>query len=157
MVALDTLSIVLTGIGMMIAITYYTLTLRNATTARKAQLFMGLYEAYKSPEFRNQLLEIYNMNWESIEDAYQKYSGEHNPQAMATINSVAAYFTGVGILVKRGLIDIELVDEMLSYVIIAQWEKLEPIIMDIRRRSGTSKIYNNFEYIYHEIKKRSKE
>jgi hypothetical protein len=163
---IDYLPLLLTGIGIIVAIIYYTLTLSNATKARKAQLFMGLYDKYQSTDFRRQLFTIYDTDWETIKDTLQKHDKPVLPhlegglreeirEALVVTNSVAAYFNGVGILVSKGLIDIELVDELLSFVIINQWEILEPIIIEMRIKENTPKVHTNFEALYKEIKKRN--
>ena len=85
----------------------------------------------------------------------EEYFREEFREALITINSIAAYFNGVGILVGKGMIDIELVDELLFYVIIGQWDRIAPVIYEMRRIENIPKIHTNFETLYKEIKKRN--
>jgi hypothetical protein len=115
---------------------------------------MGLYDSYIKDDFWKHLMYVNYMSWENLEEAYKKYNYQANPEAMVSVNSVAAYFNGVGVLISQGLIDIELVDELLSSIIILQWEKLEPIIIDMRLKTNSPQLHTNFETLYKEIKKK---
>ena len=66
-----------------------------------------------------------------------------------------AFFEGLGVLVKKGLIDIELVEDLLSQRIIWYWETVhQPMIKDTRRITDDPTQYDSFEYLYHEMRKR---
>jgi len=66
-----------------------------------------------------------------------------------------AFFEGLGVFVKKGLIDIELVEDLFSQRIIWLWENLQkPTIMDTRKGTDDPTQYNSFEYLYNEMKKR---
>ncbi len=79
---------------------------------RQAQLFMGLYETYRSPQFRKQWTTILNQEYTDFDDFWEKYGLENNPDAWANWQSVASFFHGMGILVKKGLVEPNLLDEL---------------------------------------------
>ena len=66
--------------------------------------------------------------------------------------SVAAFFEGLGVLVKKEFIEIGLVHDFLGSVIIQAWEKMGPVFLESRKINNT-KLWNEFEYLYNEIKK----
>ncbi len=66
MVNYQTLSIVLTGIGLIIALTYYSLQIRNQNKTRQAQLFMQIYNRWTDPTFQENYLEVTNREWEDL-------------------------------------------------------------------------------------------
>ncbi|UCE11407.1 MAG: DUF4760 domain-containing protein [Candidatus Thorarchaeota archaeon] len=68
-----------------------------------------------------------------------------------TVVSVMAFFEGVGVLVNRGLIDINLVGDMLSTPIILAWQAVEPHIMARRKAVQRDQIWDWFEYLYNRI------
>jgi hypothetical protein len=163
MVDYQTLSIVLTGIGLIIALTYYGLQIRNQNRTRQAQLFMNLYETYRNTEFKNMYTEIlFHHQWKDFEDWWSKYGPIENKEAFSEWNSVAGYFNGIGILVKKKLIDMSMVDELLASTIITLWEKMGPNIRE-GRLSRTESIeplpilHSNFEYLYNELIKYRKQ
>ena len=62
------------------------------------------------------------------------------------------YFSGIGVLLKKGLIDISLLDTLLWPPIMRIWEKYEPIVKGRRIALGF-KLWADVEYAYHELKK----
>ena len=96
----DSPSIVLTGIGLIITLAYYALTIRNQNRTRQAQLLWSIYDSYRSIESRQQSNEISSWEWEDINDFFEKYGQQNNPEAWITWTSKAAYFNGIGILLR---------------------------------------------------------
>ena len=70
---------------------------------------------------------------------------------MQTLN---AFFEGVGVLVKKRLIDIELVEDLLSQRILWYWEKTKPIATVIRRELNDPTQLDSVEYLYNQMKQR---
>jgi len=131
MVDYGTLSIVLTGIGIIVAISYYTLTLRNANRTRQAQLFMQLYDRWVDVEFKQLQREVSEMSWVDYDDYLRKYGPQSNPEANDKTRSLGAYFEGIGVLVNRRLIEASMVDDLMSnarargsssWVILSEWK-----------------------------------
>ena len=56
-VTIQTLGILLTGFSVSLAAVYYTMTLRNQTETRQAQLFMQLFQLFNSKDWLSD-------NWE---------------------------------------------------------------------------------------------
>lgn len=167
-ITLQTLLTYLTLISVPVGVFYHIMTLRNTRKnqelqleTRQAQLFMGLYETYKSPEFRKRHSEIINQEWETYDDFMEKYGSETNPDAWTRWMSTGAFYNGIGILLKQGLIGIALVEELLSNAVFISWVRMGPIVKDWRERDrrfegGRSSKYNffhGFEYLYNELKK----
>lgn len=150
MVTIETISIVFTGISISLAAFYYINTLRNtqrnqeltlkaqeqAKETRQAQLLMNLYESYRSKESRLESIKINGWKWKDMDDFYEKYGQQNNPEAWATWEGKAAFFNGVGILLKRNLIDIRLLDDLLTNSVIRHWNSLGMglILVDWRKR-----------------------
>ena len=67
MVELSTLRDLVTISGVLIALAYYILTLRNQKRTRQAQLLMGLYEKYSSEESREKSMEIQLWEWNTLD------------------------------------------------------------------------------------------
>ena len=66
-----------------------------------------------------------------------------------------AFFEGVGVFMKKGLIDIELVEDLFSQLIIWYWETvIKPMIMDTRVYTDDPTQYDSFEYLYNLMKQR---
>jgi hypothetical protein len=91
-----------------------------------------------------------------LEDFWEKYGPIADPDAFASWASIAAFYQGIGVLVKKGMIDIEIVNELIGNSTIIFWEKMSPEIIESRektQRRFSSTLWNDFEYLYEEILK----
>ena len=126
----------------------------NAKVSRQTQLFMDLYNRWDDKEFQKKWMEvIYEWSWKDWDEFQMKY-GIGNLDAYASSFSVSAYFEGIGVLVKRKLIDLDLVDDLMSTTIKWFWEKTEPIVLEGRRQMNRPQLLEWSEYLYKELKKR---
>jgi len=121
---------------------------------RQAQLFMGLLDTLRSPEFRRQWHITESAEWRDFDDFSERYSPEKAPEVLTAFTSVFAYFESVGVLVKKKLIDISLVDGLLALSIIGAWRRYEPILKGDMEYFQRPNLWEGFEYIYNEIMKR---
>jgi len=131
---------------------YYVVISRNTNKTRKAQIFMQLYDNFYNEEFFKKNIDIMNLEWEDFDDYWNKYGINVNPDVAAMIYSVGNYFEGVGLLVKEKLIDIKLVDDLMTGLVMRYWEKMGPIIKQERIRFNWPEAYEWTEYLYNEIK-----
>ena len=144
--------------GVIIALTYYILNIRNQRETRQTQLFMGLYETYRSTEFRRTLLRLHTQEWTDFEDFYGKYGQDANPDSWIEWEGVASFFNGIGVLVQRKLINISLVNDLLSISVFRCWSFMGPILVEwrkyIEKRYGqnySQESFQGFDYLFNEI------
>jgi len=115
---------------------------------------MDLYETYRSPTFRKQADDVmFRMEWDDYEDFLRKYDANVNSEERTSWFSVAAFFEGVEVLVKRGLIDLALVDDLLAVSIKRTWEKIGPVETRSREHFNNPRLFDDFEYLYNELMK----
>ena len=153
--------------GVIAGFTYYVLTVRNAQRTRElslkaqeqaletrqAQLFMEIYNEYRDKEFQRNISSIYNIwEWDGYDDFQEKYGRSTNSDAYSSFASVNSYFEGLGLLVQRGYIDPELVEDLLGGVIIRYWERIRPLTMERRERRDWPELVEWLEYLYDVIK-----
>jgi len=134
------------------AIIYYVSISKSQNNTRKAQLFMQIYNRFQDKEFLRQNIEIMNMEWVDFDDFWEKYGLIVNPEATSLIFSVGTYFEGIGVMVKEKLIDVKLVDDLMTGLVVRYWEKLEPIIKQQRTMFNWPEAYEWTEYLYNKIK-----
>jgi len=156
MVDIQTVSIVIASTSVVLAAIYYILSLRHQTKLRQTDLVMRLYSDYRSNEFREALIKVMNLQFEDYKDYVKKYgpwfSDEPAHKAMAM---VAMFFEGIGILLYKKLIDASLTYDLFSFAPIKlYWEKMKPVILGLREQYNEPKIFEWFEYLYNEMKKR---
>ncbi len=121
---------------------------------------MQLYSFYDNKEFLKDYGNIVNVYaYESIEEWNERYSAAADIEAFSSWLRVGRFFDGVGILARRGLIDRELIFELLGDVIRGTWEGIndrtgmERFIMEGREYWNRPILWHNFEYLYDELTK----
>lgn len=156
---IEYLPLVLTGLGLSASILYYTITLRNANKtqqmqlkARQTQIFMQVYNQVTSPEFFNKWRQVLEAEWTNNEDYEQKYGFFTNPEFADKLYAMLSVFEGLGVLVKRELVDLSLVDDLVSIFCIRLWEKYEPIMLEQRKQRDWPNYMQHVEHLYNELK-----
>jgi hypothetical protein len=146
-------------VGILVGVFYYVMTIRAnqrnqelQLETRQAQLFMQIYDKFNDYDRSEISIEVLSFEWENNEDFWSKYSFEADPEAYRKWNHVAGFFEGVGVLVKRKLIDPEVVDDLMSASTLMFWERYGPVIIDGRKRLNMPQMWEWAEYLYHEIK-----
>jgi len=147
MVDIQTVSIVVASASVVAGIVYYTLQLRHQTRIRQTDLVMKLYSQFNSLEFQKVWEEVLNREAKDFHDYKKKYG-------WVEYTAVGMFFEGIGILLKRKLINIELVDDMFTSPIKWTWEKMKDIALEARKVRNQPTILEWFEYLYNEMKKR---
>ncbi len=61
---------------------------------------------------------------------------------------IIAYYENLGILLKRGLIERKIVNDIFGYSIIRAWERCEPYIKGARDDVKDQELYKGFEDLY---------
>ncbi|MFX0169951.1 MAG: hypothetical protein ACFE89_11425 [Candidatus Hodarchaeota archaeon] len=145
-------SVIVASIGLVGAVIYYVKDHQNQARMRKTDLIMRLYATFMSKEFQEADVKVMMLDVQTYAEyqaKYGPYPGEH-PMHIA-FRQVAAFFEAVGILLKNNLIDIKLAYKI--FVVQQRWEKLWPIVRDLRKELDFPEYMDNFEYLYHETQK----
>ena len=158
MVDYSTLAIVLTGLGLTASILYYAMVLRNtnktqqlALETRQAQLFMHIYYTWSSRENINIRRELRTWTWTDYDDFIQKYGEANNPEAWSSFQELANFYEGIGVLIKRKLIDPAFVDDLMSGETLWGWVKFGVIVREYRVRKNAPYFYEFWEYLYNAV------
>jgi len=146
LVLLQTASIAVASAGVFLAAVYYIFQIRNQTRMRQTDLVMRLYSQFNSLEFQKV--------WHAVLSRETKDYDDRNIEVRAEVTAVGMFFEGIGILLKRGLIDIDLVDDMFTTPIKWTWEKIRDWIFEARKIRNQPEILEWFEYLYDEMQKR---
>ena len=120
---------------------------------RQAQLFMGVFQHYFDREWVRQQQEIFWQfeDYDTVDEFLEKYGPETNMEAFVTFVTRNNFYEGLGVLLKRGLIDASLIDDMLSSPIQFFWERrVQPIAGEFRERFNPA-AFEWMEYLYNQI------
>ena len=154
MVGITEISAIVAAAGVLVGVVYYILDMRNQTKQRQMDMVMRLYSTFISKELSESLLVIMGLEYRTYDEFIEKYGmpGPEKPVWIAYM-MVINFFNEVGMLLHRKFIDIESVDELFSFRVALFWEKLKPLIEDMRKQLK-GQVGDWFEYVYNEMKKR---
>jgi hypothetical protein len=63
------------------------------------------------------------------------------------LNSVCNFYETMGVYVKHGLADVDVVCDFWSSIVIQTWSRLSPAIAEVRQSSLGDRVWENFEYM----------
>jgi hypothetical protein len=149
MVDIQTVSIMIASAGVFAAAIYYVLQLKHQNKMRQTDLVMRLYSTFDSMEFLEAWRKIYFTQFKDYDDLVKKLEGK-NEIAM----KVFRFYEQVGVLLRKRLIDTELVDTLFGNNAVITFEKTKGLILKEMRGKVNPRAYENFEYLYNEMKKR---
>jgi hypothetical protein len=134
MIELSSLRDIVAIVGVLIALGYYILTLRNQKRTRQAQLLMNLYEKYSSEDSREKSMEIQKWQWDTLDEFFDKYGNKL--EAWSMWESKAAFFHGIGVLLEADMIEIKLLDRLLTNTVNRHWNVLRmgQVLAEWRKR-----------------------
>lgn len=148
-----TVSIAIASAGVVAGTVYYAFQVRHQTKIRQTDLIMRLYSQAGSKEFLEAYQKISNLKFNDYNDFVEKYGplNAEGPEQTAVM-MIAFFMEGIGVLLHKKLADIEVIREL--FPIERVWRKLEPVLVGARTQIGDPGVYEWFEYLYNETKKR---
>ena len=148
MVTLDEIQTVyymVAATGVLVAAIYYVLNMRATLQTRQAQLFMQLYDRWTF-DIGEKFWDFLDVDIKSAEEFLNKIKTDKEYAKRASI--LSRYHEGVGVLVRFGLLDIKYIAYLASWPTRVYWEKLKPIIEDVRRLQNAPRSDSESEYLY---------
>jgi len=87
---IETIAVVLTGVGLAASILYYANIIKNANKTqtmqmenRLVQLFMQTYNRFQDPDFLKMYNEVRDREWDSVEGYFEKYGPSWDPTILS--------------------------------------------------------------------------
>jgi hypothetical protein len=163
MVDIQTVSVVIASASVVAGIIYYSLQLRHQNRQmeqqnkiRQADLAIRInpWLNISGAEFQQMTLKFAAVEYKDYNDFVKKYGSltSDSPASMA-FHAVSNYFEGVGVLLKRKLVDVDIVRDYWGESVVYSWKRVEPLIKGWRKQFNMPRAWEPFEYLYNEFKK----
>jgi len=152
-VDIQTISIAIASAGVFAAAIYYIFQIRHQTKIRQTDLVVALSSAARSREFVEALADTWSAEFKDFDDFVKKYGAPVSREPVSvSILVICNFFEHLGVLVKNKLVDAHLVFQL--FAIAHFWEKVKPVVEGMRKEFHEPALYEWFEYLYNEVKKR---
>ena len=126
---------------------------RRYRQQRNREAAMELLHAFQTPDFAKALVLVYRLPDGLSKEDIELRLGEdlHRVYAMTTT------WESIGVLVRRGEVDIELVDDFFSGPIVVSWRKLHGYFEGERAQTGRETIGEWFQWLAEQFANRESE
>ena len=145
-------SAIVAAVSVVVGVVFAIIQMRHATKTRNTGLVIQLNPALRAD--LGDLIESSNVIWKQDFTTYEEYSEKYgNPWTDKPLLTLLAYNDGLGYLLRKRLIDREIIEYLSEGNITGVWEKLKPIITGMRENFNLPDMFDSFEYLYNELKK----
>ena len=149
---LQTVSILIASASVFAGAIYYILQIRHQARTRQTDLVMRLYATFSTKEFQDAWTKV-RKRAQEIEGTDDIYEFEEKVGGLSEFNQVSLFFEGVGILLKRKIVDIAMIEDLFGGAIARTWENVRTGIIKGRQQLNDPTIYYYFEYLYNEMQR----
>ena len=149
MVDIPTVSAIVVAAGVFVGIFFTLLELRHLARTRKTDVIMRIYDRFGSKEMVEAIYSVGQLG--------AKSSDLQPPEKLTGITQLAVLFEGLGVLLEKGLIDIELVDSLFGPSLDTLWEPIRPFIYNTREALKQPFMFSHFEYLHDKLNDYRKE
>jgi hypothetical protein len=137
------ISAIAAAAGVLVGVVYYVLEMRHQTRLREMDLIMRVDDKYA---------DRIEQCWQVIRKNEFKNLDDYEEKCPLEAAQVAGFFDGLGLLLRRGLADIDLISGL--FLMEPYWQKMKPFVEGVREKLKDPRAYINFEYLYNRWKKR---
>jgi hypothetical protein len=140
MVDIPTVSAIVVAAGVLVGLLFTLLELRHLARTRKTDVIMRIYDRFSSKEMVEAI--------SSIGPLMVSPQEPMPSEKMTGAIQVSTLFEGLGVLLQKGLIDIELVDSLFGPSLDTLWEPIRPLIYRTRESLKQPFMFSHFEYLH---------
>jgi hypothetical protein len=153
---LQTVSIAIASAGVFAAAIYYIIQIRHQTKVRETDLAirMNPWMNVSGSELTDAIAKLWSIEFKNYDDFVERYGPmpSEKPEHKA-LTLVLNYFEGIGMLLKRNLMDTDFAWDLFGSSYFLAWEKVKPWVEGARKQWNVSDTYTFFEYLANEMKK----
>ena len=150
---LATISAIILGSAAIIGLFLTAIQLRQLIAQRKTDMLIRLSPWFSIGFGGRQTMSnaILSSEFRDYDDFVTTYGPPTIDKPLQTaLATVSNYYEGIGILLRRKLVDEDLIHNLYGGLIVTTWEKMLPVVNEVRKRSLSSWV--NFEYLYKVMK-----
>ena len=150
---IQTISVVIASASVIGSAVYYLIETRHERRTRQTESIIRLspWFSLSAKEIQEAISYVCSAEYTDYEDYLAKYSGK--PQQIS-LKLLGNYFEGIGLLVHKKLVELDIVFNFWGDVAESIWDGNEELINGMRKDSGTPFTFQYWEFLVKEFKKR---
>jgi hypothetical protein len=153
MVDITGISTIVAAASVLVGVILTVLELRHLAKSRRTDSYWRIMSSFNSKEYLEALQKVLSLEFKDYDDFTRKYGDflSGKSEVVVPIAMVCDLYEATGFLLHNGLLEYEIASE---FPVIPTWERLKPIVEGLRKELTNPRYYNQFEYLYNEMKKR---
>lgn len=145
---LSTIANVATALTVLIAVLFGLIEMRRSRREREERAAFAAVQAILTPQWMRSMLVVHN-----IPDDASASVIEHDARVLDAACAVGVTLEGVGYSVYARIVPLRVVGDLMGGTIRLAWRKLRPYIEEERRRTGSRKTFEWFEWLAKQIER----
>jgi len=157
MVDASTVSIVIASASVIAGVLYYVTQTRNLVKSRQMDAVMRVYTTWGREDMKRafgKVVALKPMDYEAFSREHGSIASPNRSPIWTDIDRVGWFMNGLGFMVHRRFVSIDLIDELMGYGIVGQWKTLGPLVLGWRAELKTPESFGWFEYLAKELERR---
>jgi hypothetical protein len=151
---IPSISAIVAAAGVLVGVILTVLELRHLVKQRKTELVTRLSSEFStSRQFLEAFVDTLEVEFKDYDDFVKRYgkpiSKKEVPMSFMTMGN---FFEEIGTLYRNKLIDASLINQI--FPISEVWEKMKPLVEGMRKEYHFPTLFDQFEYLYYEMRKR---
>jgi hypothetical protein len=149
-VDLGTVANVATALTVITGVAFGLVEAQRSRRARQERAAYAAVQALLSPEWMRSMIIVHN-----IPDNSSAADIERNADVVHAANSVGVTLEGIGYSVYARIVPLRVVADLVGGTVRLAWRKLRPYIEEERRRTGSQKTFEWFQWLAVQMEKHS--
>ena len=145
---LSTIANFATALTVLIAVIFGIVEMRRARRDREERAAFAAVQAILTPEWMRSMLVVHN-----IPDESSAAEIESNARVLEAASAVGIILEGLGYSVYARIVPLRVVGDLMGGTVRLAWRKLRPYIEEERRRSGSRKTFEWFEWLATQVER----
>ena len=147
---LGTVANVATALTVITGVAFGLVEAQRSRRARQERAAYAAVQALLSPEWMRSMIIVHN-----IPDNSSAADIERNADVVHAANSVGVTLEGIGYSVYARIVPLRVVADLVGGTVRLAWRKLRPYIEEERRRTGSQKTFEWFQWLAVQMEKHS--
>jgi hypothetical protein len=149
-VDLSTLANVATALAVLTAVGFGLAEARRARQERAERAAFAAVQAILTPKWMESMIVVHN-----IPDGSSASEIEADARVLAAVQAIGVILEGLGYSVYARMVPLQVVGDLMGGTVRLAWRKVQPYVEDERRRSGSQKTFEWFEWLATQLERYS--
>jgi len=147
-VDLSTIANLATALTVLTAVIFGLVEMRRARRDREERAAFAAVQAILTPQWMRSMLIVHN-----IPETATAAEIENDSRILEAASAVGITLEGLGYSVYARIVPLRVISDLMGGTIRLAWRKLEPYIEEERRRTGSKKTFEWFEWLARQIER----